>query len=199
MNAIEDDHERCRKRVCAVCYRKGERSLSEREIKYIKEEIIHGYEMSNSNYPAEICDGCHLRICKALSDGITIPKLHNYDAQRPALLRNSLTCGCRICLIAKQDCINNLVLGKKKRGRPKMKEADDAESGVTLCTKCDGKIGAGIRHDCTRKYKVQNMLLTYTPTTSQRFASRVIDTNGGAPLATLGPNKKPVTPVPTKK
>ena len=80
-----------------------------------------------------------------------------------------------------------------------MKEADDAESSVTLCTKCYGKIGAGIWHDCTRKNKVQNMLLTYTPTTFQRFASRVIDTNDGAPVATLGPDKKPVTPVPTKK
>ena len=80
-----------------------------------------------------------------------------------------------------------------------MKEADDAESSVTLCTKWYGKIGAGIWHDCTRKNKVQNMLLTSTPTTSQRFASRVIDTNDGAPVATLGPNKKHVTPVPTKK
>ena len=101
---------------CVLFAIEKEEDLSQKEkIKYIKEEIIHGYEISNSNYPAGICDGCHLRICKALSDGVTIPKLDNYDAQRPALLRNSLTCGCRICLIAKQDCINNLVLGKKKR------------------------------------------------------------------------------------
>ena len=42
-----DDHERCRGLVCVVCYKKGNRTISENETKYIRENLIDGFAIDN--------------------------------------------------------------------------------------------------------------------------------------------------------
>ena len=92
---------------------------------------------------------------------------------------------------------------KKKHGQPKMNvttEMPEKESNI-ICSKCFSKIGKGYAHDCSRRGKVSNVqnLLCDTPTTAQRYASRVISQCATQVLATLGPTPKSVSSGPTKK
>ena len=53
-------HDKCRSKVCIICYSKATRSLSTNEIEAIQEYVIDGYEVSNSDFPCGICVHCHL-------------------------------------------------------------------------------------------------------------------------------------------
>ena len=49
-----DDHERCAL-VCVVCYKKGNRSLTEKQTNYIRENLIYEFAIDNPDFPAAIC------------------------------------------------------------------------------------------------------------------------------------------------
>ena len=57
-------------------------------------------------------------------------------------------------------------LKRKKRG----------QLALVICSKCFSKIGKGYERDCSRRGKVSNIqnLLAATPTSAQRFTSRVV-------------------------
>ena len=86
--------------------------------------------------------------------------------------------------------------GKKKRGRPKIHEVPE-KMYIKVCSNCFSRIGSGYPHnDCTsRRSKVSNVenLLSSTPTTAQRVASRVINDTDTPFLATLGNKAKSVS------
>ena len=57
MASAIDNHDECRHRVCVLCYGKGKRPLSDREIK--KDSVIEGYEIDDLNFPDRLCEQCH--------------------------------------------------------------------------------------------------------------------------------------------
>ena len=86
---------------------------------------------------------------------------------------------------------------KKKRGRPtKVTTAEHSATPVLLmiCGNCFARLGKGYTHNCeSRRSKVTNIeKLLSSPTTSQRVASRIIDSSATPLLATLGPRPKPI-------
>ena len=56
------EHERCRSKVCVVCYRKVNRTLS--EIQTVQEFLIDGYNISHPDFPNGICTGCSIILSK---------------------------------------------------------------------------------------------------------------------------------------
>ena len=55
---FEQEHNECRGRVCVLCYHKGDRPISEREIKCIDQYLIEGYTSDNPEFPNALCTGC---------------------------------------------------------------------------------------------------------------------------------------------
>ena len=100
-----DDHDRCRKRVCVLCFKKGNRPISESELNFIQSNIIERYDVTNLNFPCVLCDACHILISKTSSNEVNVklPEVESYDPLRPKILRDSEKCDCRICNIAESN------------------------------------------------------------------------------------------------
>ena len=195
-----EGHEKCCKKVCILCYKRGNRSISQKEMEHIQDNIIHELKRDNLDFPSAICKGCHLLLNKRLNGfAITLPHVESYDPERPLLLRDT-QCNCKICKVATSSVLN---VPKPKPGRPKSTpDAEQMSPHLVICSKCFSRIGKGFKHDCTRRGKVSNLenhLLT-SPTTAQRVASRVVTTTTTSYLATLGPNSLPInSSLPSKK
>lgn len=197
---IDEGHMRCRKMVCIVCYGKGRRNISEKELTWIRENLIDGFNIDNPSFPAAICDHCHILLSRRIAgnDERSLPIVDNYDPGQRVFTRNSTKCDCKICKTAKSS-INSTK--PKKRGRPKTNPDEMAEeiASFKVCGRCFSRIGKGLPHNCSSKReKVSNVqtLLHNTPKTAQRVASRIINETGTPFLETLGNKPKQVGPDP---
>ena len=115
------EHERCRSKVCVVCYRKANRTLSELEIQTVQEFLIDGYNISHPDFPNGICTGCSIILSKKRKDvDLQIKVLENYDPERKTGLRSVDNCQCKICRVAKMNGLNVLQKLRQncKRDRP---------------------------------------------------------------------------------
>ena len=208
METNQDEyHERNRCKVCIVCYRKGQRPISEIQAAAIGEYIIQGYNKCNQNFPCALCNGCHLLLTKRIaSDDVTLPVIENYDPKRPKNLRSAEKCDCKICKVATANGLASLVEKRKRkanRGRPKI--CDDKHSSIAflVCNTCFTKIYPGCRHQCSvnRKQRVYNIeKLMTSPKTSEILASRFIKRNvAKSELKTLGPSSLKIKQAAVKK
>ena len=182
-----DEHIICREKVCVACYRKARR-INGREVRSVQDVLIESYRNDDLDFPSRICDGCHLLLeKKKIKEDTVLPQVDSCDPERPTLPRNS-KCSCKICAVTKST-INSSLSKKKKTGRPKTKTTSDNASRLVVCSKCFSRIGKGYSHNCTRRGKVYNVenLLSKTPTTSERVASRIVQDLDNPQLQTLGP------------
>ena len=62
--ALDETHEKLRKRVCIVCYRKASRNLSAKEIFIVQEHLIEHFDIDNPDFPSGVCGGCHMLLLK---------------------------------------------------------------------------------------------------------------------------------------
>ena len=67
MASVLDNHDKCRKNVCIVCYKKGKRSISASELGFIQTVLIEGYTLDNLDFPCALCDNCHIILQKKIS------------------------------------------------------------------------------------------------------------------------------------
>ena len=153
---IDETHESCRFKMCVLCYRKGSRSLSQNDVELIKEYVIDGYSVENSNFPAAICTTCLFLLHKGNKKSHL---LLDYDPKRPINLRSAVKCDCKICKVARSDFNESRDL-EKKRGRPSSKDSVQQEQRVLkICATCYKVIYSGCNHDCSssRKARVKNL------------------------------------------
>ena len=96
---FELGHNECRSWVCVCCYRKADRSLSEKDIACIQLHLIERYNVDNPDFPNGICSGCHLELLKKdKSDEYSLKILVNdYDPKQVKGLLSVAKCACRIC------------------------------------------------------------------------------------------------------
>ena len=186
-------HAAYRLKVCLLCYKKGNRPISDSEVLFIKTNLIKDYDRNNLDFPGSLCETCHINI-KAKKSFYNLNMPENYDPQRPKILRDSDMCPCRICTVAKCNIFPKKK--KNKRGCPKR------QTTLIICAKCFADLDTidqahSCRDEKNKRAKVDNVqqLLFNTPTTSQRVASRIIKDsktpNTSTPvLATLGPNPR---------
>ena len=95
-------HEQCRLKVCVVCYGKAARKLSPTEVTNVKDFIIDGFKISNSNYPSGVCVSSHILLSKRRNNKNFVLSMKNigYEPRRPTALRSVQNCTCRICEVA---------------------------------------------------------------------------------------------------
>ena len=137
--------------MCVVCYKKGERSISECEVKFIQDQLIHGYTIDNFDFPCGLCDNSHHLVQKniMLKDAV-LPEVQNYDPKRPLLLRG-VVCTCKICTDAKVTIVPRQ---KEKRGRPKT----EATPILRIYAKCFARVGDKPHDNCSsRRAKIDNV------------------------------------------
>ena len=200
---FDEIHEKCRKKVCAVCYRKSSRNLSSREASIIKDNVISNFDLLNPDFPSGVCNGCHLLLSKkAKGDDVIFPLPEDYDPHRAMNRRSVDTCECRICSVAKMDKQEALKL-KRKPGRPPAQDEKGTIEVYKICGNCYSKIYRGCNHSAkmcsSRRSKVYNAeKLLDSPTTKERVASRIFDDSPSTSLSTLGNAKKTVL-TPTRK
>ena len=60
---FEIGHDRCRSKVCVVCYGKASCLLSELEIETVEKILIDGYSSSHPDFPCGVCTGCSIATC----------------------------------------------------------------------------------------------------------------------------------------
>ena len=209
METYQDEyHEKNRNKVCVVCYRKGQRSLSQKEADAIEEHLIQGYKKSNQDFPCAICEGCHLLLSRKIaSKNVCFPVIESYDSNRPKSLRSVGACNCKICQVATSNGLASLSESRKRkanRGRPKTYEdtVGITPSSYKICSTCFAKIFKGFNHKCSnsRRDKIENIeQLITSPKSAEVFASRVLKKNEMGTLQTLGPNKLKVNQSTVKK
>ena len=148
---LDESHEKCRNRVCVVCYKKAAtnkstaRSFSATEIATIQDYIIDGYEVTNSDFPCGVCIDCHLLLTKKHKDPeFQLPSREiNYEPNRPTSLRSIQVCTCCICEIAYSNGLK-FKLNKPKRGRPTTNSTPVLNYKVCSC--CFAPIYHGSNH-----------------------------------------------------
>ena len=140
MSSGLEGHMRCRKRVCIICYRKGNRSLSNKEVEFIQNNLIIDFSEDNLDFPSSLCNGCHLRLSnKIMGKESTLPYVESYDPERPQLLRD-VKCLCKICCVAKSTIGCTKEKKNKGGGRPSARnetpETRDTEAThLVICSK----------------------------------------------------------------
>ena len=87
--------------VC--CYRKGDRTVSSKEVECIDSYLIEGYTVEDPDFPNALCTDCHIELNKKINNNgyHLVPKVDGYDPGRSKYLRSSLECKCRVCTVAK--------------------------------------------------------------------------------------------------
>lgn len=196
------EHNKCRSRVCILCYRKGTRSLSLTDVGAIQEFVIEGYSVDNYLFPSAICNGCYLILSKKRNgQNVKFPEVDTYDPGVSMVLRSSAICTCKICSVAKADK-QDAVKMKKPRGRPTQHTDSTPTTSHKVCSNCFAKIYPGCNHSAnmcaSRREKVNNVekLLNSDVVTKERIASRIIDTASDSSLATLGNQRKKIYTTP---
>ena len=117
-------HDRCRSKVCVVCYEKASCMLSDLEIETEVKFLIAAYKSMHPDIPCRSCTGCSIALSKKRKDvDFEIPVLESHDLERKVGLRLVGTFSCRICTVAKRNRQSVLQLSRKKckQGRPTSK------------------------------------------------------------------------------
>ena len=108
-------NDRCRSKVCAVCYEKVPCMSLDLEIKIVDKFLIDRYKSTHPDFPCAICTGCSIALSKKYKDkDFEIPVLESYDPERNAELLSVSTCLYRICTVVKKNELRVLQLLRKK-------------------------------------------------------------------------------------
>ena len=117
-------HDRCRSKICVVCYEKASCKLSDLEIETVVKFLIAAYKSTHPDFPCESCTGCSITLSKKRKHvDFKILVLESYDLERKVGLQLVVTCSCRICTVAKRNGQSVLQLSRKKckQSRPTSK------------------------------------------------------------------------------
>ena len=98
-----DDHERYCGMVCIICYKKGKKSLTDAQTKYIASNLIKGFELGNPYFPSAICVNCNILVNgKINGKDVALPAVE-YDPGNVEPLLRGIKCECKICKVAKSS------------------------------------------------------------------------------------------------
>ena len=192
-------HEDCRKSVCVLCLKKGDRELSD----FIKGRI-HKLVKININFadervPLAICNNCRTILQKrdAGDMSVSLPAIYNFSSivLKP-MTRTSGSCDCLICQIGKlklnqkhplapKEPTRNLDQGESSKPGPSPNPR--FQSSEKRCTQCLSIIGRGFRHSCTIGTRHQNLqaLVQSDSVGAEQIASTIISSKDASPGGTV--------------
>ena len=184
-------------KVCVLYATVKAQPLSVTDIKSIKDYVIDGFDINNSDFPSAICSTCSNALCQKRKDETynLLCLIDDYDPNRPQNLHSTSSCTCRIYNVAKIKLQDALKM-KMKCGRKSSFSTSltDKPKSFKICSNCFNKIYPGCSHPASschsRRAKVENLLRN--PVTLQRVVSRTVKSSSSTPLSTLGPSPRPV-------
>ena len=190
---FEQVHNKCWGRVCVFCYRKGDRTISSKEVECIDLYLIDGYTIEDPDFSNVFCTDCHIELNKKINDNRydLVPKVGHHDPVQSKYLRSLLDCKCRICTVAKMTGWAY----QKKKGRPAAAKKMTPKC-YKVCCNCFQQIYQASNHSVPKcRSSWQNKVshveeLVSSPTALQRMTSCVIKNHANTPLWTLGSKKK---------
>ena len=203
-------HEENRLKVCCICFRKGDRPLSETHKLFIVEKIYSQYKELEAFLPLGICNHCRAIITshnspnpRPLIVSYSFENLAKAMMERAPLTRAHPDCFCEICQVATATPTNisGIAAGGgpgskpigRGRGRPRVNPAPET---VKMCSECNTIIHAGKSHNCNRSTRLENLQSMLTPKTKNQLASYILKekfneaADSSIQLSTLG---KPMT------
>ena len=168
-------HDRCRSKVCVVCYEKDSRMLLDLEIDTVDKFLIDGYKSKHPDFPCEVSTGCSIALSKKRKDvDFEIPVLGSYDLERKVGLWSVGTCSCRTSTLAKSNGLIVLQLSRKKRepGRPTSKPVLSHMENCSnfFWTNAKGSNYTAVQCQNSKKTKVEKLVNISSPSTFQRAA-----------------------------
>ena len=85
---FEQVHNKCLERVCVCCYRKGDRTISSKEVECIDSYLIEEHTVKDLDFPNALCTHCHIELNKKISDNgrHLVSKVDDYDPGRSKYL-----------------------------------------------------------------------------------------------------------------
>lgn len=126
------DHNDCRLHLCLLCFNRAKemKKINENHLKTISEHFINGYNVNDERLPAALCGNCR-----------TIVQDYSSFSNLPPKTRQSISCSCKLCLMAKSPPgnLSSSSKVKKKRGRPSSGPSDNSNLAVTTLS-CVKKI-----------------------------------------------------------
>ena len=178
VNCFDLEHERCRSKICVVCYQKANCTLPDLEIQTVHEFLIDSYNVTDPDFPSGICTGCSIILSKKQKNvDFKIKVLENYDQERKVVLQSVDTCLCRIYRETKMNGLSPLQKSRKKckQGRPVPNPAPNHLKKI--CSNCFSIIAKGSNHSASlckhsKRVKVDKLIQISSPSTLQRAASR---------------------------
>jgi hypothetical protein len=161
------NHEECRKTVCFLCMRKGDREINDFIIGRIHKLVKSDINFADERVPRALCNSCRTLLQKRDAGDlkVTLPAVYNFSTivVKP-LIRTSSSCDCLICQIGKlrpyekhplapSDQTKNLHQGNSSQPGP----SPNPPSSEKRCTQCLSVIARGFRHSCTIGTRHQNL------------------------------------------
>ena len=185
---ISKDHEANKGKVCAVCFGKSARPLTEGQLQSLKKIGPPAYQTDYQLLPTGICTTCRIYLAsqgqegsKPLQFASNLDQILQELKNIPPQTRSNPVCTCEICRIANARFEN---LGKehaflkKKKGMPShsdwMKKDSPAPLNVQVCSWCFSEIGRGKPHNCTRTTRRENLLAKVSPIVSAQLSTHTI-------------------------
>ncbi len=193
------NHEDCRKSVCFLCMRKGDRELNEFIIGRIHKLVKSDINFSDERVPLAICNTCRALLQKrdAGDVSVSLPAVYNFSTivVKP-ITRTSGPCDCLICQIGKMKLNQKHPLAAKEltvslnqgeSSKPGPLTNPRFQSSEKRCTKCLTVIARGFRHSCTIGTRHQNLqaLVQSDPVGAEQIASAIISSKDASPGGTV--------------
>ncbi|XP_065673024.1 uncharacterized protein LOC136090361 [Hydra vulgaris] len=209
-------HEECRKSVCFLCMRKGDRELNDFIIGRIHKLLKTDIDFADERVPQAICNACRTLLQKrdAGDMSVSLPAIYNFSAiiVKP-LTRTSGPCDCLICQITKLKLNQKHPLAPKEQNRnldqgesskPGPSPKSRLQSSEKRCAQCLSILARGFRHSCTIGTRHQNLqaLVQSDPVGAEQIASAIISSKDASPGGTVrlsqarGGQLFPLTPGP---
>ena len=219
-------HDRCRTKVCGVCFRKPKQfnKISEYTLNLIRKYVYEAYSLDDQSLPIIICTSC--------TKTLTVIDSGESDRKLPDIDYGSLTkpprvdtrsgdnekCDCSVCTIARMNGPEYVKHEKSMRNKPGRPPLKVQASSVTIkqCSNCHSEIGPGKSHECTRSVTQENLVelvRSHSEKTQEQVTVKMLDAiwekkglskqGGSTFLATKGNpklvkigNDKTIKPVP---
>lgn len=155
------DHFQARHKVCVVCYKKADRTLSSIYVGVIRDNILENYSLENPDLPCGICNSCRIIVSqyKCGNTKRPLPVASDYNPGTRVMTRSQTACECNICCVARSNGLDAKSL-KKRKGRP-TSTCTPVPSKVKICPNCYSQVYQGCNHSehhCkSQKQKLENI------------------------------------------
>lgn len=182
-------HNEMQKSVCFVCFLKPKtlRNITPRLESMLNNATSISYSSEEWSWlPTVICGGCCLALDKVSKNpkhtfkmidyfSLIPPKPKHSMETRSSENETSVQCGCSVCSVGRfqgGQYNHHRVNVSEPPGRPRL-TGESVSAPVQVCSLCHGQFGRGIKHQCGRASKRDN-LEDLLRNTSEKSKERVI-------------------------